>query len=438
MELPRRPLMGSLLSSSSLLAGACTCYCHFLLLFCLLVSRWRYAVAGDGGASDQSLTPILRDLYHSSDALLEEVRALVDRHPHKFAMDIMKAGDKSYSADILVVTYNHAISDIGSNSTFRMLLILMACILDRTFPVFQSFGQHGRELITSELALRLLYILSGDNTVLGMDPVSLSHILDNVVIKMVPMENINGRKLVESGELCERRNGTQILWFIDSHLDSSRPHFHIFSELKFAKLVDQALFMPYDHKNSTPDGFMSLAMKSILEEVNHHHCQDRCLVGSGGGSVGYLAHGTSTDYMYDILKVPFAFTFEIYGDAEASSKDCFKMFNPIDLTTFSKVLNDWCAAFLLIFEIGPRHLEKARANAVANSDKWISIDKNSIDTRLLGRNMRFRKMEGLELGIQELRTYFRLFMLSSVLLMFMFCSRISKSKFRQTKPSLPV
>lgn len=38
-------------------------------------------------------------------------------------MDIMKAGDKSYLAEILVVTYNHAISDIGSNSTFRMLLV---------------------------------------------------------------------------------------------------------------------------------------------------------------------------------------------------------------------------------------------------------------------------------------------------------------------------
>ncbi|MQM23091.1 hypothetical protein Taro_056152, partial [Colocasia esculenta] len=48
----------------------------------------------------------------------------------------------------------------------------------------RALGSTG-ELITSELALRLLYILSGDDTVLGMDPVSLSHILDNVVIKVI-------------------------------------------------------------------------------------------------------------------------------------------------------------------------------------------------------------------------------------------------------------
>ena len=77
----------------------------------------------------------------------------------------------------------------------------------------------------------------------------------------------------------------------------------------------------------------------------------------------YLAHGTVTDYMYDVVRVPMAFTFEvfemetffsknnfeqiylinshtllggwqIYGDGTASTKDCFKMFNPVDHTTF--------------------------------------------------------------------------------------------------------
>ncbi|KAG0490020.1 hypothetical protein HPP92_006883 [Vanilla planifolia] len=96
----------------------------------------------------------------------------------------------------------------------------------------------------------------------------------------------------------------------------------------------EALFMPYDHKNTTPNGFTSMLMKSLLENLNHHHFQGRCLVGSGGGSVGYLAHGTTTDYMHDIVKVPMSFTFEIYGDLTASSNDCFKMFNPVDSDSF--------------------------------------------------------------------------------------------------------
>uniref|UniRef100_A0A453MYN6 Peptidase M14 carboxypeptidase A domain-containing protein n=1 Tax=Aegilops tauschii subsp. strangulata TaxID=200361 RepID=A0A453MYN6_AEGTS len=110
----------------------------------------------------------------------------------------------------------------------------------------------------------------------------------------------------------------------------------------------EALFMPYDHKNTTPDGAPSHLMRSVLENVNHRNFQDSCLVGSGGGAVGYvtshkllklceskrvimlslqrrkstnaffipslaryLAHGTTTDYLYDIAKVPMPFTFEV-------------------------------------------------------------------------------------------------------------------------------
>jgi hypothetical protein len=53
-------------------------------------------------------------------------------------------------------------------------------------------------------------------------------------------------------------------------------------------LFVQALFMPYDHKNTTPDGFSAHQMKFLLEEVNRHHCQERCMIGSGGGSVGLV------------------------------------------------------------------------------------------------------------------------------------------------------
>lgn len=44
--------------------------------------------------------------------------------------------------------------------------------------------------------------------------------------------------------------------------------------------------MPYDHKNTTPDGIASQRMKLLLEKLNHLHCRDRCMIGSGGGSVG--------------------------------------------------------------------------------------------------------------------------------------------------------
>lgn len=360
------------------------------------------------------------------------------RHPDRLTMETLRAGNKGYSAELLVVTYNQFKKTIDDNLKFRILL---------------SFGQHGRELITSEVALRLLRILCEEYTLPKVDLVSLNNVLEKVIIKVVPMENINGRELVEAGDLCERRNGRGVdlnrNWSIDwgkkekdfdpyeenpgsapfsePETQIMRKVSHSFGPHIWANIHSgmEAMFMPYDHKNTTPDGFSSHIMTSMLKDLSHLHCQDRCLIGSGGGSVGYLAHGTSTDYMYDTVKVPMAFTFEIYGDSEASSKDCFKMFNPIDLATFNRVVNDWCALFLMMFETGPNWMDKMRSEMMSNSSSWVSIDSYVEDKVVWGRRTG-RKMEMLDFGMQELRTYFRLFLLSSVLLLFMFCSRISK------------
>ncbi|XP_058090682.1 uncharacterized protein LOC131237056 isoform X2 [Magnolia sinica] len=376
------------------------------LLFFFFFSLLQLSTVVDGrNPSTHSFTPIIRDLYHSSDSLMKRVKALVGRHPDRLTMETIRAGSKGYSSEILVVTYNRVKKDIDSSSKFRILL---------------SFGQHGRELITSEVALRLLGILSEEHKIPRIDMFSLNKILENLVIKVVPMENPNGRGLVEAGDLCERRNGRGVDLNRNWSVDWGKK--------------EKALFMPYDHRNTTPVGFAADIMRSMLENLNHLHCQDRCLVGSGGGSVGYLAHGTSTDYMHDIVKVPMAFTFEIYGDSETSSKDCFKMFNPIDRITFNRVVSSWTAAFITIFKTGPTWLDKIRSEASSNSGKWVSID-TYVEDNSKGRSKSSRRMEMLDLGMQELRTYFRLFLLSSVLLMFMFCSRISKNKCKVILPT---
>ncbi|KAJ0966894.1 hypothetical protein J5N97_023811 [Dioscorea zingiberensis] len=418
------------------------------ILYLLAFLRLLCFVNG-ANSSDPSLTPIPRHLYHSCDSLLKEVKALVHRHPEKLTAETLREDDKGYAAEIVVVTYNSAKIPKNGNLKFRVLL---------------SFGQHGRELITSEVSLRLLSILTGERTMPGVGLNLLNSFLDNLVIKMVPMENWNGRKLVEAGEFCERRNGRGVdlnrNWSVDwgkkeKDYDPyeenpgtgpfSEPETQIMRKLSqsFEPHVwvnvhsgMEALFMPYDHKNVTPDGLISHLMRSLLEDLNHHHCQDKCLVGSGGGSVGYLAHGTSTDYMHDIVKVPMAFTFEIYGDSAASSKDCVKMFNPVDEASFNKVIGNWCAAFLMLFQTGPGWLDIARQANFTDLGKWVSIDASVVDGR--GGSGRGGKLEGLDLGMQELRTYFRLFMLSSVLIMFMFCSRISKSKCRPSMSSIPL
>ncbi|XP_010935248.1 uncharacterized protein [Elaeis guineensis] len=394
---------------------------HLCFLSLLLIV---FTAAVHGANSSAFRTSIPRDLYHSSGALLNEIKALVGRHPDVLTMETMRADNKGYAAEIVVVTYNHVKKQTSNKSKFRILL---------------SFGQHGRELITSEVALHLLSVLAREQKILSMKPASFNKILENIVIKVVPMENLNGRKLVEAGDLCERRNGRGVdlnrNWSVDwgkkeKDYDpyEENPGIAPFSEpeaqimRKLTKSFEphiwvnvhsgmEALFMPYDHKNSTPSGLTSRLMR-------------------------YLAHGTTTDYMYDIAKVPMAFTFEIYGDLSASSKDCFKMFNPVDKVTFNTVLNKWVATFLMLFEMVPSRIDSI--HLAVSAVKWVPIGGNVVDGSLIGDSRESKKIEGLELGMQELRTYFRLFLLSSVLLMFMFCSRISKSKCRPTYSNLSI
>ncbi|KAJ4770592.1 Zn-dependent exopeptidases superfamily protein [Rhynchospora pubera] len=410
----------------------------FLLLYSLLLL---FCVHGSSSPFNDSV-PF--HLYHSSDSLLREIETLVGRHPDKFHIETMRGSNRGYLAEIVVVTYNHTQRQINKPK-IRILL---------------SFGQHGRELITTEVALQLLHIFVGERSVPYLDSQSIENILDNFIIKVVPMENLNGRKLVEAGDSCDRRNGRGVdlnrNWSVDwgkkekdydpyeeypGSAPFSEPEAQIMRKLAVSFNPHiwvsvhsgmEALFMPYDHKNTIPAGLAGHIMKSILENLNLRHFQRKCLVGSGGGSVGYLAHGTTTDYMYDIAKVPMAFTFEIYGDASASQKDCFRMFNPIDKTTFQAVIDKWCTAFITLFEEGIKRLGGAQ---LSGSDKatylWdhLSVVDNDSKNKVRNRDV-------FELAVQELRNYFRLFFLSTVLLMFMFCSRISKNKFKDMNLTL--
>lgn len=99
--------------------------------------------------------------------------------------------------------------------------------------------------------------------------------------------------------------------------------------------------MPYDHKQavaSRPHDYHTLSM---MHALNNKSCNHECVVGSGGASVGYLAHGTATDYMYEALSVPVAMTWEIYGDFAASYADCFRAFNPVTVERYHATVERW-------------------------------------------------------------------------------------------------
>ena len=105
----------------------------------------------------------------------------------------------------------------------------------------------------------------------------------------------------------------------------------------------------------------------------------------------------------------------------------------ISQLSFQRVINKWCMAFLILFEEGLRILPDSQVVSQGALDNWVpmggEILERNADQKGDSEN---KRLEGLDLGMQELKTYFRLFMLSTFLLMFMFCSRISKNRNRES------
>lgn len=252
-----------------------------------------------------------------------------------------------------------------------------------------NFGEHGRELISPEIALRLVGTLCDPAARAAllkdhdMDAKEVEAVLQRVIFKITPVENPRGRALVEDGELCERKNGRGVdpnrNWSV--HWGYKEPDYDPreefpgkapFSEPETTMLralaTDfsphvwlnvhsgmEALFTPYDHKNEVPEGPAAEATMELLKNLNKRFCGGRCAVGPGGKTVGYFAHGTATDYMQDELGVGMVMTWEVFGDMNADFEDCFRMFNPLDAAGVAGVVEPWTAAIYATVAALPGH-----------------------------------------------------------------------------------
>ena len=324
--------------------------------------------------------------YMTKSDALDEVRAIVAANPRTMRLDVVTAEQDGYASELLVVTVEPNGLDTPPERGREKTRVLY------------NYGEHGRELITVQVAVQLLRELAK-----GVQHAStLSHetigasataaALVDAVVKIVPMENVNGRTKVEGGEWCERKNGrgvdTNRNWAVDWGVKEADfdpyeeyPGKAPFSEPEarmLRSLVEEfkphawvnvhsgmeAMFMPYDHKASEPRGEGAEAMRSILRDLNEFHCGARCAVGGGGKGVGYLAHGTATDWVYEKGAVPVAFTWEIYGDTQAHYMDCFRMFNPVGEDSHDAVVRDWVAAGVSVLPMLARHPDLPTASAV--------------------------------------------------------------------------
>eukprot|EP01025_Chloroclados_australasicus_P004683 TRINITY_DN1121_c0_g1_i1.p1 TRINITY_DN1121_c0_g1~~TRINITY_DN1121_c0_g1_i1.p1 ORF type:complete len:465 (-),score=42.49 TRINITY_DN1121_c0_g1_i1:548-1942(-) len=315
--------------------------------------------------------------YHKYQDLLREVDHVVEDNPDIMRVEVLSQTDTSdeqkYSADIKVVTVE--VGGITEDHSDKIRILL-------------NYGQHGREIITCEAALYMLDMLADmdrmrDSVGSRQNGQHIQKLLENTVFKVVPMENVSGRHKVEEGEWCLRKNGrgvdTNRNWDInfgvkekDYDPQEEYPGKYPFSEPEtrvLKRLVSEfsphvwvnfhsgtsALFMPYDHIGSIPNGTDASKQLEIIKALNKEACESQCTVGSGGQAVGYLAHGTATDYVYEKMSVPLSFTWEIYGDSKAKYEECFKMFNPLDKETYDKVVDQWAKMVLELLLMLPQH-----------------------------------------------------------------------------------
>lgn len=205
------------------------------------------------------------------------------------------------------------------------------------------FNEHARERITAEIAYHTL-----------LDIVSLQ---PDKRITMIPVLNVWGRKQVEKGNGCLRKNQ----FGVDTNRNYQTLHTHKYSRdseeyegkrplsEKESQLVsslllkgvqryinvhsgEYSMYMPFDSSTSVPPN--AKRMRYVLQKLKPMCPQ--CVYGSAAVASTYKAYGTSVDYAIH-NGVPEAYTFEVFGDVSTS---CVTMFNP-STKNYETVVNMW-------------------------------------------------------------------------------------------------
>ena len=255
--------------------------------------------------------PLTSALYHTTNDLLSRI---------KKECTIVPQLTCNMHGDILVVDWNkHLAKD-----------------------VVWAFNEHARERITAELALEMIK--------------ELKTLKPKTRITIVPIVNVWGRKQVENGRICQRKNKNgvdtnrnyppKIVHHYAKHSQEyqgkhplSEPETMLVSTLlkganRYVNVHsgEYSLYMPWDSITTRPPHYERMRRK--LNQWKKH-CKE-CSVGPAALTSFYKAYGSSVDYATQ-MGVPEAYTFEIFGQ---DSPNCDIMFNPRGEEK-QKVLEQW-------------------------------------------------------------------------------------------------
>lgn len=253
-------------------------------------------------------------------------------------------------------------------------------------------GQHGRELVSSELCDSMIKLLQNKLFDEEFSP-KMSSLMNNsgVGFYIIPVNNPWGRITVERNDnkKCQRTNMNGV------DLNRNFNHKSAFEYLRGhrSKYVDAgggpednpgkyAMSEPETEAVSTMmswirphvvinvhsgGNYILMPYDSTFDKLPHHytvmhnlarHTRDlgcpECSVGTGSVSL-YPAFGTLVDYAVDFMSVQIAYTFEIYAskaiknDHELTNEECDLFFNPREGEELEMVLRKWINMLFIMF-----------------------------------------------------------------------------------------
>lgn len=208
----------------------------------------------------------------------------------------------------------------------------------RTKAMF-VFGEHARELVSPESSLDLLRTLCGQ----GSGSSRVAALLDKVEFTIVPNANPMGRKKVEEGFYCKRTNEDNVdlnrnwgddhrgnaMKFMGDEMDPgpsgfSEPETQILRDL--AEEVQPDVYLSIHtgaYLLGAPYGYTANKVSKdqakqveILKPISEKYCGGACPFGGLADLIGYDSLGCDVDYMAEHVKVPYAYTWEIYVGPE--------------------------------------------------------------------------------------------------------------------------
>jgi len=364
----------------------------------------RHSVRGSKGNStvkSQSLTSMY-PFFHTTDAIHSELKRLAPRCPGMSFRTESRGSLIGSSANIDVIS----IKSKSSKPHNRMFLL---------------FGEHARELISPETGLHFIKTLCGETDLSSRAADALADTEFQIIINGNP----GSRKRVEEGDFCLRvnPNGVDLNRNWNEHWSpepseinavDTNPGPAPFSEPEtqiFKKVVTdfdptvfltihsgtRGMYMPWAYNQYSLGEQNQAQMLQLLLKLDSKYCE--CPYGGAGKEVGYPCPGTCLDWVYDDLKTPYAFAFEIYAhpandanlkarweektknvDALIQSNDlfehisenaqpqqCFSMFNPTTKEAYDKELKNWVSAYLDMAVMTAAELKAGKVDMGSNA-----------------------------------------------------------------------